>query len=257
MRSWLTLALLTSSIGVAAVKTENVPYAQEGTALEGFLAYDDANKGPRPGILVVHEYWGINDHIREVAKKLAAQGYVVFAADIYGKGVRPTTPQEASKVSGSYKSNPTLLRARAQAGLDTLKKQKNVDPDRIAAVGFCFGGTTVLELARSGAPLKATASVHGGLATKTPEDAKNIKGRVLVLHGAADGFVKPPEVAAFEREMDDAKVDWTLVKYGGAAHAFTNPMAGNDPSKGAAYDPRAAERAMEELKTFFASTLKP
>ncbi len=233
------------------IKTREVTYKQGNATLEGYLAWDDAAAGKRPGVLVVHEWDGINDNIKKKTEELAAAGYVAFAADIYGKGLRNLAPDEAKKQAGTYRSDRKLLRARAEAGLDTLRKQKQVDGARIAAIGFCFGGTTALELARSGAPLAGVVSFHGGLSTPSAADAKNIKAKVLVLHGADDPHVKPEEVAAFEKEMRDANVDWQLVAYGGAVHAFTNPRAGGDNSKGAAYNERVAKRSWRAMQDFF------
>jgi dienelactone hydrolase len=254
------LGLLVAMIPVAAqakIVTQTVEYQEGGTTLEGFLAYDDAVKGKRPGVLVVHEWNGINDHTRQAARDLAALGYVALAADIYGKGVRPTDPKasgaEATKYRGGDRKN---FRARLVAGLDQLKKDPRVDASKLGAIGFCFGGTGVIELARSGADLRGVVSFHGGLDSPAPADGKNIKARVLALHGADDPYVPAKDVEAFEKEMRDAKVDWQLVKYGGAVHSFTNQGAGNDPSKGAAYDERAARRAWEDMKQFFAETFR-
>ena len=240
----------------AAVKTEVVEYKDGEQICEGFLAYDDAAKGKRPGVVVVHEWMGLGDYAKERAMKLAELGYVAFAADIYGKGIRAKDTKEAGQLAGKYKGDLPLLRSRARAAFDTLARNPRTDPAKIFAIGYCFGGTTALELARSGAPLAGTVSFHGGLATKDPADAKNVKGRVLVLHGAADPYVPPTEVAAFQKEMDDAKVDWQMVYYAGAVHSFTNPGAGNDPSKGAAYDAKADRRSWEAMKAFFAEATK-
>ena len=240
----------------AAVKTEVVEYKDGEQICEGFLAYDDAVKGPRPGVVVVHEWMGLGDYAKGRAKQLAELGYVAFAADIYGKGIRASDPKEAGQLAGKYKGDLPLLRSRARAAFDTLARNPRVDTSKVFAIGYCFGGTTVLELARSGAPLAGTVSFHGGLATKDPADAKNIKGPVLVLHGAADPYVPPAEIAAFQKEMTDAKVDWQMVFYSGAVHSFTNPGAGSDPSKGAAYDARADRRSWEAMKAFFAEEAK-
>jgi dienelactone hydrolase len=257
MRAWMILASLVLAAPAAAkVVTKTVEYKQGEQVLEGFLAYDDAAKGKRPGILVVHEWMGISDHTRKAAEDLAKMGYVAFAADIYGKGIRPTDPKAAGEQAGKFKNDRALLRARAQAGLDTLKQQKDVDPNKLAAIGFCFGGTTALELARAGAPLKATVSFHGGLDSPTPADAKNIKGKVLALHGADDPFVGPDVVAAFEKEMRDAGVDWQIVKFGGTVHSFTNPASGTDNSKGAAYNARSAKRAWDDMQALFQEAFK-
>lgn len=240
----------------AAVITKLVEYNQGGTVLEGFLAWDDTTSAKRPGILVVHEWTGINPYIKQRVESLARMGYVAFAADIYGKGIRPSTPADAAKTAGIYKNDRPLLRARVLAGLDVLKAQKAVDPQRLAAIGYCFGGTTVLELARSGADVNGIVSFHGGLSTPTPQDAKNIKARVLALHGSDDPFVKANEVTAFEDEMRTAGVDWQLNIYSGAVHGFTNPGNGSDNSKGAAYNEKADKRSWEAMKLFFAEIFR-
>jgi dienelactone hydrolase len=236
----------------AAVKTETVEYRDGDQVLEGYLAWDDSFHGKRPGMVVVHDWMGVGDYVKRRSREVAALGYVAFAADVYGKGIRPKNAQEAGQLAGKFKGNLPLLRSHARAAFDTLAKNANVDPSRIYAMGYCFGGTTALELARSGAPLVGTISFHGGLGTKSPAAAGSIKGRVLALHGAADPFVPPAEVAAFQKEMDDAKVDWQMVFYSGAVHSFTNPDAGNDPSKGAAYDAKADARSWEAMKAFLA-----
>ena len=240
----------------AAIHTETVEYKQGDATLEGFVAYDDALKGTRPGILVVHQWMGLTDYEKHRAEMLAQLGYVAFCADIYGKGIRPQNTSEAGAQAGKYKSDRQLLRARVNAGLEALRQQPLVDPKRIAAIGYCFGGTTVIELARSGADVAGMVSFHGGLDSPTPADGRNIKCKVLVCHGADDPFTKPEDLAAFENEMRDAKVDWQLIKYGGAVHSFTQPMAGNDNSKGAAYNEKADKRSWEAMKQFLAEIFK-
>jgi dienelactone hydrolase len=254
----LEIAVLAATVSVAfgAIRTKVVEYKQGNTALEGYLAWDDAVQGQRPGVLVVHEWMGLGDYAKSRARKLAEMGYIAFAADIYGKGIRPKTPQEAAAQSGIYKKDRQLMRARVQAALDVLRHDPMCDPKRIAAIGYCFGGTCVLELARSGADIAAVVSFHGGLDTPTPADAKNIKCKVLVLHGGDDPHVPPKDVEAFEAEMRAGGVDWQLVVYGGAVHGFTNPGSGDDKSRGAAYDARADRRSWEAMKTFFAEVLK-
>lgn len=247
----LLTALVTAVAAGAAPHSETVEYKHGDTVLEGYLAYDDASAQKRPGILVVHEWVGLNDYMKEYSDYLSRQGYVVFAADIYGKGVRPETPQEAAKTSSIYRENRALMRARAQAGLEVLRSQPLVEKDNIAAIGFCFGGTTVLELARSGADVAGVVSFHGGLSTPNPEDAENIKAAVLVLHGGADPHVTKQEIMDFWNEMQAAGVHWQLNIYGGAVHSFTNPNSGTDPSTGAAYHPTAAKRSRRAMLAFF------
>jgi dienelactone hydrolase len=254
MKNILPLFLaLAGTVSVhAKLVTGPVEYKQGDATLEGYLAYDDAITGARPGVLVVHQWLGLTDYEKHRAEQLASLGYVAFCADIYGKGVRPQNTTDAGTEATKYKSDRTLLRARVNAALDVLKKNKLVDTKRVAAIGYCFGGTTVLELARSGADIAGVVSFHGGLDSPTPADGKNIKCKILVCHGADDPFEKPEDLAAFEKELRDAKVDWQLIKYGGAVHSFTQPMAGNDNSKGAAYNEKADKRSWVDLKNFFA-----
>jgi len=237
----------------AAVQTRAVEYKDGDVTLEGYLAWDDALKGKRPGVLVVHEWWGLNDYPKMRARQLAELGYVAFALDMYGKGVVAKTPEEASELTGKFRgADRALMRRRAAAGLEVLRKQDLVDPKRIAAIGYCFGGTTVLELARNGAEIAGVVSFHGGLDTPDPADAKRIKAKVLVLHGAADKSVTPEQMKTFWDSMNAAGVDWSMVAYGGAVHAFTNPASGSDPSKGVAYDAKADRRSWAAMKEFFA-----
>lgn len=244
------LALLTVP-AFSAIKTELIEYKDGATTLEGFLAYDDSKTEPRPGVLVIHDWTGLQDYAKERAKMLAELGYVAFAADIYGKGVRPTDPKECAVMAGSYKSDLPLLRRRVTLGFEQLKKQKQVQPDKIAAIGYCFGGTSVLELARSGADVKGVVSFHGGLSTTLPAKAGEVKAKILACHGDADPFVKPAEVAAFKEEMSNAKADLKFVGYPGAVHSFTKKAAGNDPSKGQAYNETADKESWAEMKKFF------
>jgi dienelactone hydrolase len=234
------------------ILVKTVEYQDGTTTLEGLVAYPQGFENSRskiPGILVVHDWTGVGPYMRMRVEKLAALGYIAFAADIYGKGVRPQPP-EAGKVAGQFKADRPLMRHRAELGLEELKKQVNVDPNKIVAMGYCFGGTTILELARAGANLKGFISFHGGLDTPTPDDAKNIKGEVLVLTGADDPSVPPKQVEAFETEMKNGNVKYEVVKYPGAVHAFTVPTAGHDNSKGAAYNRPADLASWAAMKVF-------
>ena len=256
---YLINTLLTLGFALAAeaqVHTERIEYRHGDTVLEGHLAYDATIKGKRPGVLIVHQWKGLTDYEMKRAEMLARLGYNVFALDIYGKGVRPKSSQEAGAEAGKYKNNRALLRARAQAGLAVLQKHELTDPRRVAAIGYCFGGTAVIELARSGADIAGVVSFHGGLDSPQPADGTKIKCKVLALHGADDPFVPAKDLAAFEDEMRQAKVDWQLVKYGGAVHSFTDWNAGDNPQQGAAYNERADRRSWEAMKQFFAELFK-
>ncbi len=234
------------------MKNATVDYKHDKTDLEGYAAWNSQDAKRRPGVLVIHEWMGIGPHERRTCDELAHAGYLAFAADIFGKHSRPTNVNEAIEYATRYRAGErALLRDRAKAALAALSAQPLCDPDRLAVIGFCFGGTAALELARSGAAVRATVSFHGGLSTERPQDARQIRGAVLALHGADDPFVPKAEVDAVEDEMRQGKVDWRLVKYGSAVHSFTNPEAGNDVSKGAAYDRRATERGWRAMQDLF------
>lgn len=254
MKKWITFFALMVMAGQsleAALKKETVLYKQGKTTLEGYLVYDDAKSGRRPGVLVVHEWTGLGDYAKMRADQLADMGYVAFAADIYGKGLRAKNHEEAGKLSGIFRSDRNLMRARVQAGLDVLRKNKFVDAEKIAAIGYCFGGTSVLELARSGADIRGVVSFHGGLDTPNPAETRNVKAKILVCHGANDGFTSA-SVAAFQDEMRKSGADWQMISYGGAVHSFTVKEAGSDPSTGMAYDADADRRSWQAMKDFFA-----
>ena len=239
----------------AKIKTEVVEYQDGDTTLEGFVAYDDAVEKPRPGVLVIHDWTGLQDYAKRRATMLAELGYIAFAADIYGKGVRPNDPKDCAAEAGKYKGDLPLLRRRVTLGFDQLLKRPGIDAQKTAAIGYCFGGTTVLELARSGAPVAGVASFHGGLGTSLPAAEGAVKAKVLVCHGADDPYVKPPEQAAFKEEMAKAKVNYEFIAYPDAVHSFTKPEAGNDNSKGNAYNEAADRKSWEDMKGFFAKVL--
>src|SRR6266850_4265764 len=234
-----------------AMHTETIDYKEGETVLEGYLVYDDGVAGKRPGVLIVHQWKGLGPYEKKRAEMLAQLGYVAFALDIYGKGVRPIDTKAAAAEAGRYKKDRALVRKRTRAGLEVLLKNERTDTKRVAAIGYCFGGTAVIELARSGADIGGVVSFHGALDSPTPADGRNIKCKVLALHGADDPFVPAKDVAAFEEEMREAKVDWQLVKYGDAVHSFTDWNAGNDNKTGAAYNEKADRRSWEEMKRFF------
>ncbi len=252
---FLILGLLLASSAYAALRTETVAYKDGEAELEGFLAYDDAREGKLPGVLVFHEWKGLNEYAKKRATMLAELGYVAFAADMYGKGVRAETHEEAAKLSSLYKEDRSLMRNRAKAALDFLASQERVNPDRIAAIGYCFGGTTVHEMARAGFNLKGAVSFHGALDTPVPAKPGDIKTKVLVFHGANDEFTNP-NVPAFMEEMRKSGADWQFVSFGGAVHSFTVPEAGSDPSKGMAYNEAADRRSWQMMKAFFLEVLQ-
>jgi len=248
--------MLAAQAASAEVKTESVTYRQGDATLRGFLAYDTDTTGKRPGILIMHQYFGLTPFEEGVAKKLARKGYVAFAADIYGTKVRPKDPKEATAAMMPFVKDRALWRARAAAALAILAANPRVDTARIGLIGYCFGGGSALELDRSGAPVLATVVFHGILATPSPGDAKNIKGHVLALQGGDDPVVPQKDVDAFEAEMRAANVDWQMVQYGGARHAYTLPAAGNDPKSPVAYNPEADRRSWIAMQNFFDEYLK-
>lgn len=243
-------SLLTGLNAMGAIQTKVIEYQSGDQVCEGFLAYDDATQGTRPGVLIVHQWKGLTDYEQKRAEMLAGLGYVAFCADIYGKGVRPAEVKEASALAGAYKGDRALYRERLTAAMDVLAAQPQVEKSKLAAMGYCFGGTGALEVARSGAAVRGVISFHGGLGTPTPADAKAIKGRVLVLHGADDPFVPPAEVDGFKKEMAEAEVGYEFVAYPGAVHSFTHWTAGSDNSKGAAYNKEADEQSWQAMKAF-------
>jgi dienelactone hydrolase len=235
----------------AGIKTEKVIYKHGSEELEGFLAYDDSLPKGQPGIVIVHDWMGPSEYTEMRAKQMAELGYVAFAADIYGKNLRPKSVDEASKAAGDFRNGDRkLLRARAKAAFDYLAKVQQVDKKKISAAGYCFGGTTVLEMARSGLPLNGVISFHGGLSTPNPKDALKIKAKLLVLHGAIDPYVPAEEVSGFMKEMNDAKTDYQFISYSGAVHAFSQKGAGTDPKTGAAYNEIADKRSFVAMREF-------
>ncbi len=259
MRRFAATSILLLAIGEAGAKvtTETIRYQQDKTVLVGFLAYDDAVAGRRPGVLVIGEWWGLNDFAREQARRLAELGYVAFAADLYGDGFVTQDPAEAGRRAGELRGDPDLLRARARAGYDVLAAHGRVAPEKIAAIGFCFGGTAVLQLAYSGAAVAGVVSFHGGLVPPTAEDRKRIQAKVLILHGAADTHVPVESVQGVQRGLEEADADWQMVIYSGAKHSFTNPESDRFNMPGVGYDQKAAERSWRQMQLFFDELFRP
>jgi dienelactone hydrolase len=244
-----------ANVALAEVRTQTFDYKEGNTVLEGFIAWDDAKTGKQPGIVVFPQWTGPSDHERGAAADLAKLGYVAMVADVYGKGIHPAAPKESGVEMAKYLNDRPLLRARVKAAYDYLLRDTHVDPARMAAIGYCFGGAAVLELGRQGADVKALVTFHGDLSNPTPADAKNIKGHVLVLHGADDPVVPPKEVDAFKAEMKEAGTDLEFVAYSGTVHSFTQVSAGNDNSKGAAYNPVSAKRSWIAMRDFLEETV--
>lgn len=230
------------------MKIETLTYSADGVTFKGYLA-DPEGSGRRPGVLIAHEAPGLNDHPKRRARMIAELGYVALAADLYGEGRIAQKPEESQQLMGPLREDVPRLRRYTRAGFDALAKLPNVDTKRIGAMGYCFGGLAVLELARMGAPLAGIVSFHGILSTKTPEDAKNITGKILVCTGADDPLVPPEQVAGFTNEMNKAGIDWQIVTYGGTKHAFTNPDANRPPALG--YNAMADARSWEAMRGFW------
>ena len=262
MRNWiLAAALLASSTGaLAAIKEEPVTYKDADTTMKGFIVYDDARKGKRPGIVLVHEWWGITKHMHNEARRFARNGYTVFIADMYGDAKTADNPKDAGALSGSVMKNPKAMESRFNAARAELAKHPTVNDAKIGASGYCFGGAVVINMARAGADLGAVAGFHASLGLNTPAPAPGtVKAKVLVLNGAADPFVKPEQYAALKKDMEAAKADYRVVEYPGAVHAFTNPEAteaGKKFNLPLRYDAKANKAAKAEADKLFAATLK-
>jgi dienelactone hydrolase len=260
MKATLLLPLLLAgcaSVPGPRIEADPVPYEHAGESLEGWLVRDGNLATPRPGVLVIHEWWGLGAHPKRKAEALARLGYVALCADMYGAGKLTTDPKQAGEWAGRFRTpeGKVLGRERIRAALEVLRSTPGVDPERIGAIGFCFGGTVALELAWSGAPVKGVVSFHGNPTAPTPEEAKGVKAAVLVCHGANDDLVPAAALAAFEQAVREGNLDGTLVKYPGAVHSFTNPDADGSFNPGAKYDARAAHRSWEEMCAFFRERL--
>jgi dienelactone hydrolase len=250
------LAALLTLPAAAKVVTKDISYQADGKTMKGYLAYDDAKSGPQPGVLVIHEWWGLNDYTKMRTRELAEMGYVAFAADMFGDGMTTRDPKEAQAWSSGVSKEEGALAGRSKAGLEVLKKQPGVDAKHLAAIGFCFGGTTVLRLAYSGEPLDAAVTFHGGLVAPTDAEAKAIKTHLLVLHGNEDHFIKPETIESLKKTLDANNVDWYMVTYAHAVHAFTNPEADSFKIPGIGYNKEAATRSWDEMQRFFREEMK-
>jgi dienelactone hydrolase len=239
-----------ASLARAEVRTKEVSYKHDGVTLKGFLAWDDAAKGKRPGVLVVHEWWGLNDYARDRAKKLAALGYIAFAPDMYGEGKVAKHPKEAGQFAGMVRKNVKVWQGRAQAGLKVLQENEHVDPRRIAAIGYCFGGSTALQLAYTGADLAAVVTFHGAPVQPSEEQAKAIKAKILICHGAADSFIPDEAMAKLRAAFEAAKVDYMMVYYGKATHSFTVPGT-EKHGMGTRYNAEADHRSWHDMLMIF------
>ena len=245
--AFLTAAPARVAPSPAPIKTADVEYRQGATVLRGFVAWDDAAAGKRPGVLIVHEWWGLTDNIRAQARRLAEAGYMGFALDMYGDGKFATHPDDAKAWMAEVTKDPATIAARFNAGLARLKQDPHVDTTRLAAIGYCFGGGVVLAMARAGVDLDAVATFHGMLATQSPAKPGAIKARVLALTGGADPFVPAEQVEAFKKEMQAAGARFEVVSYPGAKHGFTNPSAGTYGMAALAYDSTADRQSWAAL----------
>ena len=243
----------------AAIAGEEVTYSADGTTLRGYIARPAKSANKRPGVLVVHEWWGNNDYTRRRADMLAELGYVALALDMYGDGKVATHPKDAGALSGEMGKNMDVAEKRFRAAMELLARQSDVDGGRIAAIGYCFGGGMVLEMARRGLALGGVVSFHGSLPTRTPAKPGGVKAKMLVLNGAADPFIKPEHIEAFKSEMQSAGVDYRFINYDSAVHAFTNPAAteaGKKFNLPLAYDAKADRKSWDEMQRFLRPALQ-
>ena len=253
----LVAALLAvATVASAAVKTREVEYSQDGTKLHGFIAWDAVLKGKRPGVLVVHEWWGMNEHARRQAERLARAGFVGFALDMYGDGKVTTHPEDAQAFAAEATKDRAVVAARFDAARAQLEADPHVDARRIGAIGYCFGGSVVLEMARSGADLGAVATFHGSLATEHPAEPGKVRAPILVMTGTADPFVTPDQVAKFESEMKAAGANFRVIRYPGAKHGFTNPDAAKYGMNQLAYDADADRKSWAAMLAMFRKDLR-
>ncbi len=250
----LAFTVVMSVMALAEIKTQTIIYKDGDTELEGYMAWNTASKKPAPGIVIVHDWNGTDAYEQRRARELAELGYVGFCADIYGKGVRGASPQESGKLAGQYKGDRALFRRRLKAALNELSRHREqVDINNLGAMGYCFGGTGVLELARTGAPVKGIVSFHGGLDNPSPADDARIRAKVLILHGADDPFVPKKDVDDMKASFRERGVKYQMISYPGAVHAFTVPNSTATPAQGAAYNEAADKKSWQDMKKFFKS----
>lgn len=243
------LTLVLCAPFVVAGQGREIVYTDGATKLTGFFVKAKSAKGRAPGVVILHQWMGLTNHEKTSANKLSALGYHAFAADTYGSGVVPKNAKEAGALSGKMKSDYVLYQSRIKAAIDELVKL-GADPNRIAVIGYCYGGTGAVEAARGGLPVAGVVSFHGGLAKNAGQPNGPVTTKVLILHGADDPYESKEEIEKFQQEMRNAKADWQMVYYANAVHSFTEPGAGNDNSKGAAYNALAARRSWEDMKQF-------
>lgn len=248
-------ALSMMNANAEKLNSKSVDYGTGEQKFEGYFVTPSKVSKSTPAILMIHNWMGLSEETKSQAKRFAELGYIVFAADIYGKGVRPSDAKAAGELATKYKTDRKLYRERLNLALSRLKEEKFVNASKIAAVGYCFGGTGVIELARSGAEIAGAVSFHGGLDSPTPQDGKNIKAKILAHHGAIDPYVPAKEVAAFEDELQNAHVDYQLIKYSGTVHSFTDKGAGDDITKGAAYNASSDRRSFRATQDFLREIL--
>jgi dienelactone hydrolase len=257
---YLSLLPLLIFLGCASsgdnIKGIEVDYTANGVVLKGYLAYDESLEGQRPGVLVVHEWWGHNEYARERARMLAELGYTALAVDMYGEGKQAEHPEDAGKFASEVMQNMEVGQARFMAALELLKQHETTDPERIAAIGYCFGGAVVLNMARLGVDLDGVVSFHGSLATQHPAEPGKVKAKILVCHGAEDQFVTQEQIDQFKEEMKNANVDLQFISYEGAKHSFTNPEAdtyGEKFNLPLAYNEEADKKSWADMQKFFDS----
>lgn len=262
----IKLAVFTLVLGIVSVATaepkivgKTVEYSAQGVVMKGYLAYNESIKGKRPGVMVVHEWWGINDYERKRARMLAELGYTALAVDMYGEGKVASHPDDAGRFASELMKNFDVAKTRFMVAMDFLKQQETSDPTRIAAIGYCFGGGVVLNMAREGVDLKGVASFHGGLTPVKPAQPGSVKTKILVLNGGADKFTTPEQIKAFKEEMKAADADFKFISYPGAMHSFTNPEAdvwGKKFNLPVAYNANADKKSWDELKKFLKMIFK-